>query len=108
MSFSKVPNQRVSVVSSVCVCILCRIFLFALNVTQETPGPKIGLILNALFAEVLEDPTKNTVEYLENKAKTLVSCEMPELKELANKGKIGMEEKNAEQVSDIRKQFHVK
>lgn len=29
-----------------------------------TPGPKIGLILNALLGEVLEDPKKNTKEYL--------------------------------------------
>jgi poly(A) polymerase/tRNA nucleotidyltransferase (CCA-adding enzyme) len=79
-----------------------------MSVTQETPGPKIGLVLNALFAEVLEDPTKNTVEYLENKAKDLVTREISELRELANKGKLGMEEKNAEQVADIRKQFHVK
>lgn len=79
-----------------------------MTVTQETPGPKIGLVLNALFAEVLEDPSKNTSEYLENKAKILVSCEISELKELANKGKIGMEQKNADQVADIRKQFHVK
>lgn len=28
------------------------------------PGPKIGLILNTLLAEVLDEPAKNTLEYL--------------------------------------------
>ena len=28
------------------------------------PGPKVGLILNCLLAEVLDDPTRNTKEYL--------------------------------------------
>ena len=27
-------------------------------------GPKVGLILNSLLAEVLDDPARNTVEYL--------------------------------------------
>ncbi len=31
------------------------------------PGPKIGLILNYLLAEVIDDPNKNTKEYLEKR-----------------------------------------
>ncbi|MEN9338242.1 MAG: hypothetical protein RIQ41_556, partial [Candidatus Parcubacteria bacterium] len=33
-----------------------------MDVTQETPGPKIGYVLHALFDEVLENPEKNTEE----------------------------------------------
>jgi len=39
-----------------------------MNVLRETPGPKIGFMLNALMEEVLNDPNLNTIEYLENKA----------------------------------------
>ena len=33
------------------------------------PGPKIGQILNVLFEEVLDEPEKNTAEYLEKKSR---------------------------------------
>ena len=79
-----------------------------MSVTQETPGPTIGLVLHALFAEVLDDPTKNTAEYLDNRAKELVTHEIDTLKMLANQGKMGMEEENEKKVAIIRKQFHVK
>ena len=79
-----------------------------MNVTEESPGPKIGLILNALFSEVLEDPTKNTVEYLEGRALHMKTLESKELKTLADSGKEVMQEKNADQVANIRKKFHVK
>lgn len=79
-----------------------------MSVTQETPGPKIGYILHALFSEVLEDPSKNTEEYLENRAKELVSYEILNLKQLAEQGKGVMQEKNEEQVAKIRKEYKVK
>ncbi|MDI9355114.1 MAG: hypothetical protein QM532_02835 [Cyanobium sp. MAG06] len=79
-----------------------------MSVTQETPGPKVGLILNALFAEVLDNPELNTVEYLENRAKELVTQETKDLILLANKGKIGIEKENEEMVAKIREGFHVK
>jgi poly(A) polymerase/tRNA nucleotidyltransferase (CCA-adding enzyme) len=78
-----------------------------MDVTQETPGPKIGYILHALFNEVLEDPAKNTVEYLENRALHMKSLAVEELKQLAEEGKEEMEEKNKEMVKEIRKQFRV-
>jgi putative nucleotidyltransferase with HDIG domain len=79
-----------------------------MSVTQETPGPKVGLILNALFSEVLEDPSKNTVEYLEGRALHMKTLDIKELKVLADSGKEVMQEKNADQVASIRKKFHVK
>jgi tRNA nucleotidyltransferase (CCA-adding enzyme) len=79
-----------------------------MDVTQETPGPKIGYILHALFDEVLEDPLKNTEEYLERKAKELIVFSVEDLKKLGEAGKEEMEEKNKEQVKEIRKQFKVK
>ncbi len=79
-----------------------------MDVTQETPGPKIGYILHALFDEVLDNPEKNTEEYLDSKAKELVSLSIEELKALGEAGKKEMEGKNDEMVKEIRKQFKVK
>ncbi len=79
-----------------------------MSVTQETPGPKVGFVLHALFNEVLEDPTKNNEEYLDDKAKELVKLSLDELKTLGKQGKDVMEEKNIEKVKEIRKQFKVK
>lgn len=36
-----------------------------------SPGPKVGLILNYLLAEVLDDPAKNTTEYLKKRVHEL-------------------------------------
>lgn len=79
-----------------------------MDVTQETPGPKIGYVLHALFDEVLEEPSRNTEEYLDNQAKELMKLSIEELKQLGEGGKKEMEEKNKEMVREIRKQFKVK
>ncbi len=79
-----------------------------MDVTQETPGPKIGYILHALFDEVLDNPEKNTEEYLDARALELVKLSINELKALGEAGKVEMEEKNKEMVKEIRKQFKVK
>ncbi|MFA6608512.1 MAG: HDIG domain-containing metalloprotein [Candidatus Paceibacterota bacterium] len=79
-----------------------------MDVTQETPGPKIGYVLHALFDEVLEEPSRNTEEYLDNRAKELVKLSIDELKELWKAGKEEMEEKNKEKIQEIKKQFKVK
>ena len=79
-----------------------------MDVTQETPGPKIGYVLHALFDEVLELPEKNTEEYLDMRAKELIILSTEELQALGQAGKEEMTEKNEEQVKEIRKQFNVK
>jgi poly(A) polymerase/tRNA nucleotidyltransferase (CCA-adding enzyme) len=79
-----------------------------MDVTQETPGPKIGYVLHALFDEVLDDPSKNTEEYLDKQAALLVKLSIQELKALGTRGKEEMEEKNKEKVKEIKKQFKVK
>ena len=79
-----------------------------MTVTQETPGPKVGFILNALFAEVLDDPSKNTEKYLEDRALHMKTLGIKELKELSKSGKINIEKENADQLASIRKEFRVK
>ncbi len=47
-----------------------------------TPGPKIGLILNALLGDVLEHPEHNTIEYLEARTAELNTLPDDELKKM--------------------------
>ncbi len=70
-------------------------------------GPKIGLILNALMEEVLEEPKLNTEKYLEEKTKKLFAIPENELKVLAEKGKEKREEVDEEKLKDIRKKHFV-
>ncbi len=79
-----------------------------MDVTQETPGPKIGFVLHALFDEVLDSPEKNSEEYLDRRAKELIVLSVEDLKKLGEAGKREMEEKNDEMVKEIRRQFKVK
>lgn len=79
-----------------------------MDVTQETPGPKIGYVLHALFDEVLENPEKNNEQYLDTRAKELIILSVEDLKKLGEAGKKEMEGKNDEMVKEIRKQFKVK
>ncbi|NCN07848.1 CCA tRNA nucleotidyltransferase [Candidatus Falkowbacteria bacterium] len=46
-----------------------------MKIAQITPGPKIGLILNALLGEILEDPQKNDEKYLTKRIKELKKIE---------------------------------
>jgi len=79
-----------------------------MSVTRETPGPKIGYILLALFNEVLDDPIFNTQDYLDKRAKELAKLPIEELKTLSEQGKDLMDTKNKEKVKRIRTQFKVK
>lgn len=79
-----------------------------MDVTQETPGPKVGYVLHALFDEVLEEPSKNNEEYLDKKALEFIKLSIDELKALGEMGKKEIEEKNKEMVQEIKKQFKVK
>ena len=58
-----------------------------MEVTRETPSPRIGLILHALLEEVLEDPKKNTEEFLVKRALELSKIPPNDLKTLGEAGK---------------------
>ncbi len=72
-----------------------------------TPGKQLGNVLFALFDEVLEDPTKNTQEYLVSRATELKTLPESGLHILAEKGKNALKQENEEQVADIRKKYNV-
>ncbi|MDP3963316.1 MAG: HD domain-containing protein [bacterium] len=67
------------------------------------PGPKIGLILNALLGEVLEDPAKNTIERLTERAKEFDTQSADELKKYLHI----KEKKIQEEEEATRKKFYV-
>lgn len=73
----------------------------------EKPGPRLGWTLHALFEEVLDDPAKNTEEYLEKRAREL--WDMPEntLKELGEEGKNRKANEDAAAVKALRDKHHV-
>lgn len=56
-------------------------------ITGEKPGPKIGFTLHALLEEVLDDPSKNTEDYLEPRAEMLMVLDESELRALGEQGK---------------------
>jgi tRNA nucleotidyltransferase (CCA-adding enzyme) len=73
----------------------------SLNVS---PGPKIGAILKVLLSEVIEDPEKNTKEYLEKRTKELNKLSAEEIQ----KSEKVIEEKKEEEDLKDKKKFWVK
>ncbi|OGG53051.1 hypothetical protein A3C20_03005 [Candidatus Kaiserbacteria bacterium RIFCSPHIGHO2_02_FULL_55_25] len=73
----------------------------------EKPSPRIGWILHALLEEVLDDPRKNTEEYLENRTKELAKLDEKELKVLGEQGKDRKTEEDEAAVAELRKKHHV-
>jgi poly(A) polymerase/tRNA nucleotidyltransferase (CCA-adding enzyme) len=78
-----------------------------MDVTHETPGPKIGHALNALLEEVLENPALNTAEYLEKRAVELMKMPENELRRLGEAGKARGEEEEEGNIEEIRKKYFV-
>lgn len=78
-----------------------------MQLLNEDPGPRIGWILHALLEDVLDDPTKNTTEYLESRACELSKIDTHELKTLGEQGKERREEEDKKEVEALRKKHHV-
>lgn len=74
----------------------------------EEPGPKMGWALHALLEEVLDDPTKNTSEYLETRATELLKLSDEHLRKLGEAGKSAKDEAEDTEIKKIRKDYNVK
>ncbi|MEK9177027.1 MAG: hypothetical protein AAB923_01905, partial [Patescibacteria group bacterium] len=81
--------------------------LMIMTETGEGPGPRVGWILHALLEEVLDDPTKNTKEYLIEKARVLVNLEDAALREMGEAGKGAKGEAEEAELAKIRAARHV-
>lgn len=75
--------------------------------TGEKPGKKLGYILHALLEEVLEDPGKNTEDYLDNRVNSLILLDISELEALANKGKEKQAAEEAAALKEIAREHKV-
>ena len=73
----------------------------------EKPGPRIGWTLHALLEEVLDDPGKNTGEYLEGRAGELLKLPDIELEALGAGGKERKNVAEEAEIKDIRKKHFV-
>jgi len=79
-----------------------------MEVTHETPGPKLGFVLHALLEEVLDDPERNTEEFLVKRTLELIKLPIEELKKLGEEGKEKKEEEEEKELTEIRKKHGVK
>jgi tRNA nucleotidyltransferase/poly(A) polymerase len=71
------------------------------------PGPRMGWILHALLEEILEDPLKNTIEYLKDKVINLDKLTDAKLKILGEKGKEKKEDLEEEEVLKLHQRHGV-
>ena len=78
-----------------------------MEVTHESPGPRIGWTLHALLEEVLDDPTRNTKEYLSEKILKLAKLSDADLCALGEEGKEKKEEAEEADIKKIRQKHFV-
>lgn len=71
------------------------------------PGPRIGWMLNALLEEVLDDPSKNTQEYLDERTASLLPLSDEELQKLGESGRKKRQEREEEELQAIMDRNHV-
>ena len=72
------------------------------------PGPKIGHILNIMFEEILDEPEKNTEEYLKKRSLELNALGDKKLENLAKQAKDKKAELEQAEIKEIRKKWWVK
>lgn len=74
----------------------------------EKPGPRLGWVLHALLEEVLDDPARNTPDYLEKHALELLKLSDDELRAKGEEGKQKKDAEEAKEIKEIRKKHSVK
>jgi poly(A) polymerase/tRNA nucleotidyltransferase (CCA-adding enzyme) len=79
-----------------------------MEIAGIAPSPKVGMIINALMEEVLDDPSNNTKEYLQERVKTLAQLSEDELAAKAVEGKEKQEALQEQEEKKIKRQFWVK
>lgn len=78
-----------------------------MGITKEAPSRRIGWILHALLEEVLDDPSRNTAEYLEKKSIELAKLSDTELETMGKEGKERKSEAEEEDIKKIRQKYFV-
>ncbi len=78
-----------------------------MTLTNEKPGRKLGYILNTLLEEVLNEPSKNTEEYLDRRVHELLTLDETALISLAEAGKQKQAEEEAAALKAIAREHKV-
>ncbi|MCL5007021.1 MAG: HDIG domain-containing protein [Patescibacteria group bacterium] len=78
-----------------------------MDILKIHPSPRVGYILSALLEEVLDDPSKNTKEYLEDRAGKLNDLSDEELKKIASAAKEKKTEFESGIEEEMKKKFYV-
>jgi tRNA nucleotidyltransferase (CCA-adding enzyme) len=78
-----------------------------MKLTGTTGGPHIGFILEILLSEVLENPEKNTKEYLEDRVRELQKLSPRELMEEGKKAREANAGEDEKEVERIRSEYKV-
>lgn len=79
-----------------------------MKILNTEPGPKIGMILSALFDEALDDPSKNEKSHLEKRVNELGAKSEQELRMLAAKARTKYEAVLESEEEEIKKKHYVK
>ena len=78
-----------------------------MNELSIKAGPRMGWMLHALLEEVLDDPEKNTRDYLDKRVGELDKLSDADLKSLGEKAKEAKEELEEEEIAKLHKKHGV-
>lgn len=73
----------------------------------EKPGPRLGWALHALLEEVLDDPDRNNLSYLEPRVKELLTLSDSDLRTLGEQGKDRLTKEEEAATKQILEKHHV-
>jgi len=79
-----------------------------MRIAALEPSPKIGMIQNALLDEVLDDPQKNTKEYLEKRIKELAKLSEKEIGDIVTRSKEKQSELESQSEQEMKDKHWVK
>ena len=79
-----------------------------MKLTNTTPGPQVGFILEILLSEVLEDPKLNEKDYLEKKVLELNKLKSEELEKLGREARMKNESEDEKELEKIKQDYKVR
>lgn len=79
-----------------------------IQLTKSSPGPHIGLILEILLSEVLDDPKLNTKDYLEKRVSELHLLPLSELEKQGREAREKNKLEDEKEKEEIKEKYKVK
>ncbi len=79
-----------------------------MEIADIKPGPKVGYILHALLEQILDDPSLNTEEWLQENAKRLALLSDEDLKKIGESGKEKRAELEEAEIEKIMEKYRVR